>query len=379
MEEERAGEFTLAVVAVFASWLTTRLLRRNGGTLGLDVPNHRSLHEEEVTCKGGVGILVGVAAAVAVERLLFGGTVTATRELSIILLAAMGIAIVFVVDDLKGLPIHFRLGVQFTLAGAAVIATGLWQVPVLGLAASWITAALAVLGIVWMMNLYNFMDGMDGFAGGMTVSGFAVMSILSIQAGETALGLASLAVVGGTLGFLPHNWPKPKAKIFMGDGGSVTIGFLAAVFGLFGVLRGAFSLWVPLLAFSPFILDASYTLFKRTVQRKRIWLAHREHLYQRLVLSGWSHRRTLALEYGMMAAAAVASLMYDSLPSGIQSAILIGWALAFGGFVVFVTRRDEPGEEVRGSPERLVLSSAEEAAAKLAERSMESRRRRVSA
>ena len=327
----------LAAVAVVVSWITTRLLSRNGGTLGLDVPNHRSLHDEEVTRTGGIGILVGAGAVIVLERALGAGAVTATRELAIILLSATAIAVVFVIDDLRGLPILFRLFVQFVLATGVVMAAGLWQVAVLGLEPSWLTGTLAVLGVVWVMNLYNFMDGMDGFAGGMTVAGFGVLAALGFRGGETSLALASLAVAAGALGFLPHNWPK--ARIFMGDGGSVTIGFLAAAFSLWGTVRGVFSLWVPLLAFSPFILDATWTLLKRAAKGEKVWLAHREHLYQRLVLSGWSQPRTLALEYGMMVVAAAAALLFDFVGAGAQLAIEGAVVAGFLGLMVFVRKR----------------------------------------
>ena len=326
----------VAVLAFVASWATTLVLARKGSAIALDVPNHRSLHDGEIPRTGGMGILAGLGVALMVERLAFGGIATGSREMGAVLLAAAGAALVFLADDLEGLPILFRLVVQFALAGATVWVAELWRLPIP--AAPWIATTVAVLAVVWMMNLYNFMDGMDGFAAGMTITGFGVLALLGFRAGESSLGLVALAAAAAGAGFLPLN--RPVAKIFMGDGGSVTLGFLAGALALFGVSRGVFSIWVPVLAFSPFILDATFTLLKRALAGKKVWLAHREHLYQRLVLSGWSQGRAVALEYAFMGMGLAAALAFDRLPGWGQASVLTGWALGFTVFALFVSRRE---------------------------------------
>ena len=157
----------------------------------------------------------------------------------------------------------------------------------LGLAA----IPVSVLFFIWMANLYNFMDGMDGFAGGMTAFGFGFLAYFGWQAHFPVMLMIALFVPWVLLGFLIHNFPP--ARIFMGDAGSITVGFLAGTLMILGVRDRIFELLGSRHVFSPFIVDATVTLTRRVLRCKKIWDAHREHYYQRLVLSGWSHRRTV--------------------------------------------------------------------------------------
>src|SRR5206468_1963410 len=122
-----------------------------------------------------------------------------------------------------------------------------------------IAANLVLLvAITWMTNLYNFMDGADGLAGGMAVVGFATL----------AFALACGAVASASAGFLLHNFPP--ARVFLGDSGAVPLGFLAAVLGAYGVIDGTWPAWFPMLVFSLFIVDATTTLLRRLARRERI-------------------------------------------------------------------------------------------------------------
>ena len=114
-------------------------------------------------------------------------------------------------------------------------------------------------------------------------------------ADAAGLALLSASVAGAAAGFLPHNWAP--ARVFLGDAGSVPLGFLAGVLGVAGWTAGAWPAWFPLLVFSPFVVDASVTLLRRALRGERVWHAHREHLYQRMVRSGLGHGRTAALWY----------------------------------------------------------------------------------
>ena len=145
----------------------------------------------------------------------------------------------------------------------------------------WLAVPITISFLVWITNLYNFMDGMDGFAGGMTVLGFAFLGYVS-RDGNSMIPVVAVLTVGAAGGFLIHN--QPPAKIFMGDPGSIMLGFLAGSLAVIGIQQGLFDLWVPVLIFSPFIVDATVTLFRRLFRGKKIWQAHREHYYQRLVL-----------------------------------------------------------------------------------------------
>ena len=149
-----------------------------------------------------------------------------------------------------------------------------------------------------MINLYNFMDGANGPAGGMAAFGFVAYTVASVQAGISDLALISVALVGAALAFLRFNFHP--ARIFLGDVGSIPLGFLAASLGYLGWVRGAWPVWFPILVFSPFVVDATVTLCRRALRCKKIWQAHREHCYQKLIRMGWSHRKTALAEYGLM-------------------------------------------------------------------------------
>jgi UDP-N-acetylmuramyl pentapeptide phosphotransferase/UDP-N-acetylglucosamine-1-phosphate transferase len=168
-----------------------------------------------------------------------------------------------------------------------------------------IVAATLAVAIVWVANLYNFMDGSDGLAGTMTVVGFGAYALAAFWAGSDRAPTL-LALAAATLPFLLANWPP--ARIFLGDAGSVPLGFLAAVFGIEGWRQGWWPSWFPLLVFLPFVADASATLLRRLLRGEPAWQAHRDHSYQRLVQLGLGHAGTLALYAALMIGAAVSAL-----------------------------------------------------------------------
>ena len=135
-----------------------------------------------------------------------------------------------------------------------------------------------------MTNLYNFMDGMDGLAGGMGVFGFGFLGLAGWLHGDTGFAVQSWVIAAAALGFLRFNFPP--AQIFMGDAGSTVFGFLAAVFILQAQRRGLLPVWCGILIFSPFVVDATVTLIRRVLRGDAIWIAHRSHYSQRLVTLG---------------------------------------------------------------------------------------------
>ena len=194
---------------------------------------------------------------------------------------------------------------------------------------------IGILAITWMTNLYNFMDGADGLAGGMAAFGFGSYALVAynIQTQDAAgMALLSAALAGASVGFLVFNFPA--AKIFMGDAGSIPLGFLAAVLGIHGIFIGIWRWWFPIIVFSPFIVDASITLIKRIGAHKKIWHAHREHYYHRLILGGWSHRRTAVIYYLIMFSASLSAFIAQtSAPVNsqeiIDGAILVTWVVIY--------------------------------------------------
>ncbi|MGF1645106.1 MAG: hypothetical protein ACFCUJ_15825, partial [Thiotrichales bacterium] len=215
------------------------------------------------------------------------------------------------------------------------------------LGASGVTVALyavAALSVVWMINLYNFMDGMDGLAGGMGVIGFTALAVFGWIDGDWAYMAMAGLIASTCLGFLIFNYPP--ARIFMGDAGSTTLGFLAAALGFLGVRDGLFPFWVPLLVFSPFVFDATWTLARRAAKGEKIWQAHRSHLYQRLVLAGWGRVRTLWLYYALMFASALTCVAARDWAFGNVVMLFTVWGLIYAFlayFVAWVERTGRPG------------------------------------
>jgi UDP-N-acetylmuramyl pentapeptide phosphotransferase/UDP-N-acetylglucosamine-1-phosphate transferase len=192
-----------------------------------------------------------------------------------------------------------------------------------------------VLLTVWFTNLYNFMDGMDGLAGGMAVIGFGTFALLGWLAHAPAYACAASLIMAAVLGFLPFNFAP--ARLFMGDVGSGSLGFLAALFLLWAERARLFPLWLGLMVFSPFLVDATWTVVRRALHGQKPWEAHREHFYQRLAGVGWSHRRTTLLGYILMLKCSLfAVLAICFTASGIQG-ILLGWlALTYVALIAYV-------------------------------------------
>jgi UDP-N-acetylmuramyl pentapeptide phosphotransferase/UDP-N-acetylglucosamine-1-phosphate transferase len=286
--------------------------------IAVDRPNQRSLHATPVPRIGGI-VLMGVAltcVGVVLPSLLPPA------------LVAAALMLVSFWDDRHGLPVPLRLAVHLAAAAAAVILlpTGL---------AAWQTV-VAVLLLTWAMNLYNFMDGADGLAGGMAVFGFGAMGVAAMgTAPELAAGC--LVIAAAAAGFLWHNFHP--ARVFLGDGGSVPLGFLAGIFGLLGWMQGAWPPWFPALVFSPFVVDASLTLAARILRGRKPWQAHREHAYQRMVAGGLGHRRTALLWYALMLACAASALAGLRLRGDLQAAMIVGWVVIYGILAAVTTRR----------------------------------------
>jgi UDP-N-acetylmuramyl pentapeptide phosphotransferase/UDP-N-acetylglucosamine-1-phosphate transferase len=245
------------------------------------------------------------------------------------------LALVSLADDIESLPIQVRLPAHAVAAAIAVLAIAAPRGTGGGVGV--VEAALAIVALVWMTNLYNFMDGSDGLAGGMAVIGFGAFALAAWQANAMSLGVASLAIASASAGFLAHNFPP--ARVFLGDAGSVPLGFLAGALGLHGVLMGTWPAWFPILVFSPFVVDATLTLARRVLRREPFWKAHRSHLYQRLVLSGWTRTRLAWTSYALMAAAAASALATRTAEPAMAFGIILVWAAVYAVLFIAIGRR----------------------------------------
>ncbi|UCH47842.1 MAG: glycosyltransferase family 4 protein [Betaproteobacteria bacterium] len=311
-----------ATIAFATSFATMVLLLRTGlaGRLAIDVPNDRSLHASPVPRVGGIAVVAGILVAL----LLLDLTLYAVP----VAIVAM-LAVVSFVDDRHSLPIAGRLVVH-------VIAALSWLLYGTDYVLNW-TLVPVVLVIAWTINLYNFMDGTDGLAGGMAVSGFGIFAFAAWQAGDPNLALMAVAASAASAAFLIFNFPP--ARCFMGDAGSVPLGFLAAAIGSKGWIDGAWPVWFPFMVFSPFIVDATITLFRRVFSGARFWKPHRDHYYQRVVQMGWTHRRLALAEYMLMLCVGVSALVTLNLGPGLQILSVIVWLMIYIRLMVQIDRR----------------------------------------
>ena len=290
--------------------------------LAMDRPNQRSLHTLPVPRIGGIAI---ICATLIAWSFMGGESRRGLMAVTAIL------AVTSYIDDWKGLPVLLRLAVHGMAAAGSVM---------FGLVDSvqdiWIATGL-VLYTVWMTNANNFMDGADGLAGGMALFGFSAYGLAACAAEAEAMAAISFSVAAAAGGFLLFNFPP--AKVFMGDAGSIPLGFLAAVLGIMGWRQDLWPLWFPALVFSPFLVDASVTLVRRIWRGERFWQAHREHYYQRLIRMGWGHRRTALSEYLLMLSVAVSAVLGLRLEPQLQWLILAVWLMAFVCLMLAIDRR----------------------------------------
>ena len=303
------------IVSALATLLLIAWMLRTQGRWPLDVPNQRSLHARPVPRSGGIAMMAGV----------FSGFAILQTPLVVVLPAAALVAVSHL-DDVYGLPIPARLGAQ--VAAAAGFAFG--ALPAAGLP----SLVLIVIGILWITNLYNFMDGSDGLAGGMTVAGFAFLGAGAWMSGDDALLIECAIVAAAGAAFLPFNFPP--ARIFMGDAGSVTVGFLAALLSVSGWRDGDWPLWFPAAVFAPFVADSTVTLLRRIGAGERFWEAHNKHYYQRLVRMGWGHRRTALAEYALMLACGTTALWALREPLPLQLGALVGLVALHAALALWV-------------------------------------------
>lgn len=245
----------------------------------LDMPNQRSSHQQPTPRGGGIAVMAVIAICWSVPAL--NSPIAAA-----LLVGALLLAIVSWIDDLKTVEIIVRLSAQF----AAVI-LGLFFLDnegylLQGLAPKWLDRVLAALVWVWFINLFNFMDGIDGIASIETMIISFGLTILSITSPSIAPEpWLSLSILGVATGFLKSNWPP--AKLFLGDVGSIPLGYILGGLLLLVAMRGAWQ--VALILPLYFLLDSTITLCRRLLRLEPIWRAHKEHFYQQAVSAGKSH------------------------------------------------------------------------------------------
>ena len=322
------GSLTLAfALSGAASLLATALVLRWAQRAGwLEAPSSRGLHLEPTLSRGGVGFVL-VSACALVFVLPTSGL--AYWQSALLLGGGISVALMGFIDDAHPLPVLPRLGVHFSMAAMAI-----WVLDPVGDLSRFLlpvplTLPVLLIAWVWMINLFNFMDGIDGLvATGVTTISLAAAA-LSASNDNLDLALAWSALAGTTGAFLRWNWPP--ARIFMGDVGSGYLGYVVALLTLMSVQQSAVSLWAMLILLAPFLVDTSFTLLRRIGRGDRWYQAHRQHAYQKLALRWASHlpitRGLLALQVLAMtplAAAAEWQPQYGP-PLALVVCLTLGW------------------------------------------------------
>lgn len=313
----------LGATVVFVG-ITLRILRRHAI---LDQPNERSSHQIPTPRGGGWGVVLALLP-------LWSGILwlmQAPGHWPLVMAGAVLLVTISWLDDLYDLPARWRL-----LAQMIAVIAGLYALPAgftltAGFLPRWLEYAAMLVGWLWFLNLYNFMDGIDGITGTETASiggGLVLLAILSpLGLNFPALPMLAIVLMGVALGFLYWNWHP--AKLFMGDVGSITLGYLVA--WLLLMTAGSNAFWAALILPLYYCLDASITLIRRAIQRKPIWQAHREHFYQRALQNGKSHAtvvRTIMIGNIGLIACAVTSVYVGLLaviPALLLMAVLLWW------------------------------------------------------
>ena len=312
-------EAAAALVSFLVAFVIVRIFLGPLARLALDEPNERSLHDRPVPRTGGIGVLAGAAVGLGF------GAASVWPPLA----AALGLAVVSFVDDLYGLPTAVRLGAHI-IAAASLLCYLLSPMDPLEM-------ALLVGALVWMTNLYNFMDGADGLAGGMALIGFGAYALAAWLTGANAMAVACVGLSAASAAFLWHN--VHPARVFLGDVGSIPLGFLAGALGVLGWHNDLWPLWFPVLVFGPFVADATITLVKRAVRGERFWQAHRSHYYQRMVLMGLGHRRTAYVLYALMLVCASCALLGSNQAPYVQAAAFLSGAAILTAAAIWVDLR----------------------------------------
>jgi Fuc2NAc and GlcNAc transferase len=325
------GMLVLLASSAVLSWLLASRVRLYALDRMLDIPNERSSHSSPTPRGGGFAIAVttlgGIALAASLEWV--------PRDLAIALIGGGAmIATVGWIDDHRSLSPLTRFAVQFISAAWAIFWLG--GLPSLSLGAVSLHLGvggtiLGSVGIVWAINLYNFVDGIDGLAAGEAVSTGVIGGLLLLGVGKPALAIIALLIAAANLGFLPLNWAP--ARLFMGDAGSGLLGYLFAALAVASENTGGIPLMLWVLLLGVFIFDATVTLCRRIAHGHRWHQAHHSHAYQRLVQAGRTHAQVSSMILLFNFVLAILAIVAWKEPALFLAAIVAGAALLSAAYL----------------------------------------------
>lgn len=334
---ENAYSFGLAlVVSLLATPLVSKLAFKIGA---VDRPDKRKVHSRLMPRLGGLAIYLGFMIAMFLRGgelaqfagLLIGGTII------------VGIG---VLDDIMDIPPRIKFLGQLTAAAVAVwlgvrvtVITNPFgdpfQLPV------WLGAVLTVLWIAGVTNAVNLIDGLDGLAGGLASIAAVTLAVVGWKAGNEVIVLPALILAASTLGFLRYNFFP--AKIFMGDSGSMFLGFALACLSVVGLAKTAtvVSVFIPILILGIPIFDTLFAIIRRYVNNQPIFKADKEHLHHRLLQIGLSHRQTVLVIYAVNLVLGASAVWMTALATDQAVMISVGLVVVifFGADRIGVLRK----------------------------------------
>jgi UDP-GlcNAc:undecaprenyl-phosphate/decaprenyl-phosphate GlcNAc-1-phosphate transferase len=339
-----ATHILFAIALFCASVLATYFVLRLGI---LDEPNHRSSHAQPTPSTGGVAIVATFALGFAIVWVFSDQTRLSTFYLIGFAVSAFGIALVGFLDDLKLLKtFKIKLGAQIA-ASLILLAFGIVfsRVSLPGVGAfdlGWLGYPLTVFWVVALTNMFNFMDGLNGLAGGTAIIVSAFLCSVTFLEGSFFVYIFCYVMAASSAGFLIFNFPR--ARLFMGDVGSQFIGFtfaaLAVIAAEIDASRTSF-LVVPLLFFN-FIFDTLFTFCRRALRREDVTQAHRTHLYQLLNQIGWSHAQVSLFHFAVAAIQGIGTLILIDLGPDERMLVFVPFIvfqIVYATMIISVARR----------------------------------------
>ncbi|WP_047984697.1 glycosyltransferase family 4 protein [Ornithinibacillus californiensis] len=316
-------QFIIALVVTFiASIILTPYVKKLAIKVGaVDKPNYRKVHKQTMPRLGGLAIFLSFLIGV----LLF---IPDTIQAWPILLGGLIIVAVGVLDDIKELPAKSKLLGQ--LVAAVVTVAGGIQIDFITLPNGneiefgYFAIPITIIWIVAITNAINLIDGLDGLAAGVSAIAVLTISGLAISMGDPLMALIGILLFGSTLGFLVFNFYP--AKIFMGDTGSLFLGYMISVIAVMGLFKNVaiFSLVVPIIILGVPILDTTFAIVRRIVKKQPLSAPDKFHLHHCLIKLGFTHRQTVIIIYAMSGLFSVAAIIFTRATLWGSTLLLIG-------------------------------------------------------
>ncbi len=335
----------LLALSALTNWLMLHRVRI------LDVPGRRSSHETPTPRSGGIGIVLSFLLAMGAIYLLGEATLMPAGSFPGFLASALLVAGISLYDDITHQPFHTKLATQFiavlVVLASDIVIRELYLSGIGAVGLGWGGYALTAVWILGLANAFNFMDGLDGLAGGTAVIVALFFAGITSWQGGVFVPMIGYALAAGALGFLLFNFPP--ARIFMGDVGSAFLGFVFATLAVMAAQDALAStpiLVMPLLLFN-FIYDTLFTLVRRWRAGENVTAAHKGHLYQLMNQLGHSHRAVSLFHYGVTAAQGVGAVVLVQLEDALQPLVFLPF-LAFQVLYSRVILRRARGEGIIG-------------------------------